>query len=182
MEDWQKDYQHGTLVIWPTGDAARVSNQLRMLHDPQTHEYCSAHITVTQPFRSPPTDHTWSLIDQIVQATPPFWIHVGPIEFFGQSSIVKFDVEPKSVINSLRQQLHATGLFNLTLPHTDGFTPHMTISESGLPADGADATTVEVLNTLYETMQFRASRLTYIRPDPSFCFHEERSFAFGLSS
>ena len=179
MSDWQADYQHGTFVVWPTGEIEGISNELRQTYDPESQAHCPAHITVTQPFLEAPSAESWRQIETIVSSFSTFPISVGPIEPFGASTTLKFDIEPKAPLRQLRRKLHETGLFNLTLPFTEGFIPHMTISEFGLD----DRTVVEclaaTLNQEISSHVFSCRALAYIRPDSNFQFQEVRCIPLG---
>lgn len=181
MSDWRKDFRYGTCVIWPQGVTARVANQLRARYDGVSQRHCAAHITITQPFLADPDDKALETIQNIVSSVPSFSIYAGPIEPFGDSNVLKFDIHPKSILLTLRKRLHDTGLFNLSLPFTEGFIPHMTISECGLPGGESLQALVKELNKDVPPTMFQVTALAYIRPDPSFHFKEAHAFALGAS-
>ena len=179
MGDWKNLYRPGTLTIWPHGAIADTANRLRATYDPVSQANCPAHITLTQPFLSPPDDHVLSTLVDIAADTAPFEICAGPIQRFGKSNVLKFDINPKGPILDLRHRLHDTGCFNLSLPFTEGFIPHMTISEYG-PIQGESVTELaEELNKTTPTGRFVCSAFAFIVPDSNFVFSEQRRFHLG---
>ena len=179
MGDWRDDYRAGTSVIWPKGEAEMEANRLREVHDPESQRICPAHITLTQPFLRTPDGDDLLRVAATLSQGEPFSLKVGPVEPFGTSSVLKFDVEPKSILESLRAKLHETGLFNLNLPFTDGFIPHMTISEHGL-ASGEEARRLAAeMNQRIRRFEFECTEVAYIRPNEAFEFSEIRLFPLG---
>ena len=179
MGDWKDSYRWGTLVIWPKGEAKRVCNPLRETYDPVSQGICPAHITLTQPFLNPPSGPDLQRVAEVVSQVDSFTVHVGPIEPFGSSSVLKFDIEPKGVLLNLRQKLHETRLFNLNLPFTEGFIPHMTISESGLDGPEETLSVAKELNARFGLFAFECTEVAYIRPDDPFRFSEIQTFGLG---
>ena len=176
MDDWKLDFQYGTFLIWPEEEVRAMANKLREKYDPESQKICDAHITLTQPLLEEPNEEAWKLIESILSNFEPFVIHFGPIEQFGSSPVVKFDVEPKDKVLAIRESLHETGLFNLTLPFTEGFIPHITITESGLESSEAASELATELNQKIAQGTFQCNEVTYVRPDESFNFKSIRSF------
>ena len=170
MDDWKLDFKHGMLLIWPQDGVRNMVNKLRSKYDPESQRTCEAHITLTQPFLEEPNDESWELIESVLRKAEPFDIHYGPIETFGDSPTLKFDIEPKDEILEIRNGLHDTGLFNLTLPFTEGFIPHMTISESGISTTEDARKVADELNSSINKEVFQCSSIVYTKPNDSFRF------------
>ena len=128
--DWQLNYIYGLFVIWPPNPVRQMVNRLREVVDPVSQATIEAHITLTQPFLTRPDDEAWARLAQIVAGFEPFEIRYGPVSTFFPNPVIYLEIQPREEILALRQALHGTGLFNLTLPYTDDFIPHMTITES----------------------------------------------------
>ena len=180
QSNWQRPYRFGMFVIWPQGKASTIGNKLRELHDPTSQRVCEAHITLSQPLLALPDHQAWQTIEAIAQDTPSFPVQVGPIEVFADSTVVKFAIEPQQTIVALRNRLHDTGLFNLSLPFTQGFIPHMTIGEFGLQDPQQAKTLARALNKTIEHTHFQCSAITYIRPDADFRYDAVRSVSLGF--
>lgn len=178
MDDWKLDFKYGMFLIWPEEEVRTMVNELREKYDPESQRVCEAHITLTQPFLDKPSDDTWKLIESTLSDFKPLTIHFGPIEPFGSSAVVKFDIEPKDKLLAMRKGLHDTGLFNLALPFTEGFIPHMTIAESGLESAKDALQLATELNQRIKQGSFQCKEVTYVQPDESFHFETIRSFPF----
>ena len=176
---WRDAYRHGTCVIFPTGRTARIVNALRAEVDPESQQSCGAHITLTQPFRVAPDAAAWSTIEAVARQTAPFMVRSGPVERFGTSCVVKLDIEPKAVILALRHRLHDTGLFDLTLPHTDGFVPHMTLSEFGFSCPTEASDWAVQINHRVQLDAFECIQFEFIKPDSEFRFVRHRGVGLG---
>jgi 2'-5' RNA ligase len=176
MGDWRDIVRPGTLLIWPPEPLRTRVNTLRRTYNPEAQKNCDGHITLTQRFLIPPNKAAFQTIEAIAATTSAFSIHFGPIERFGTSVVVKFDIGPKPIILALRERLHATGLFNLRLPFTEGFIPHMTVSEFGLKTPKAAAKVVQKLNETVEMGTFPCVEFAYARPDGFSHFHTVRTF------
>ena len=168
-KEWQREYVHGTFVIWPPdGERARV-NELRGRYDPVSQRVCDAHVTVTQPLRRAPSVDDWRRLAAVVAAVPAFRVDYGPLGTFLPYPCIWFAVQPVERVLSLRTTLHATGLFDLGSPHPERFLPHMTITEgmSGPPVDHA---LFEQLQATIEGGSFECTSLAHIVPDDDFRF------------
>lgn len=174
MDDWKKDYMQGVRLIWPNDSLRESVNTLRAKYDSESQKICDAHITLTQPFLNQPDDAAWKHIQSILTKYSPFDIEYGPIEIFGNSPVLKFDINPKEKILKLRNGLHETGLFNLSLPFTEGFIPHMTISENGFKDITEAQKTADELNSEINTGNFTCTHIAYVQPDSNFHFEERK--------
>jgi len=127
--EWQRVYKYGTLVIWPPDRVGEVVNRLRHQYDPVSQSFCGAHITLTQPFLRQPSSNEWVELCEVVSSFESFEIQYGPINTFLPYPCIWFEIHPSELVLVIRQALHATGMFNLDLPHTEDFIPHMTVTE-----------------------------------------------------
>jgi 2'-5' RNA ligase len=171
--DWQKNYVHGTFVIWPPDPVRRVVNRLRQEYDPVSQAICETHVTLTQPFLRQPDDAEWATLYRIVAGFDPFEITYGPLNNFFPYPCIWFEIHPSQKLLEIRHALHQTGLFNLDLPHTDDFIPHMTITES-LSDIEATQGMFERLSSKVSGGSFTCSSVAYITPNPDFHFHVEQ--------
>jgi len=167
--DWQKVYSHGSFVIWPIDHVRETVNRLRHEYDPVSQSYCEAHITLTQPLLRQPSEKEWDNLSDLVSGFNSFEIRYGPINTFLPYPCIWFEINPSEIVLALRQALHASGLFNLDLPHTDDFIPHMTITEG--------QSDIEVTNDLFAKLRaeipggtFNCTEITLIVPDHRFHF------------
>ena len=168
-EEWQKVYQHGTIVILPPDGVREIVNHQRDKYDPVSAAICDAHITLTQPLLNPLSDTEWGNIQDILIRFPAFEIQYGPIKSFLPYPCIWYEIQPEDKVLDQRRALHQTGYFNLSLKHTDDFIPHMTITEglSGPPVDE------ELLTELQEQSSqgsFICHDVAFIVPEESFCF------------
>ena len=86
--------------------------------------------------------------------------------------------QPVAPILRLRRDLHALGPFNLSLPHSDDFVPHVTITEA-LSGPAVDDALVETISRQAPGGTFVCGRVTRIVPDDRFHFRRAREFRFG---
>lgn len=175
---WQVSYRHGTLAIWPPQAVRDYVNRFRRELDPISDGFEEAHITLTQPFRAPVTERVIDQVRSILAREMPFSIAYGPLRSFLPAPVLWLDVQPSERVLKLRHELHATGLFDLSLPHTDDFVPHMTLTEglSGTPVN--DALFRELAPSV-ERGTFTCEGIAFIRPNARFRFEVEREIAFG---
>lgn len=185
--EWQRTYQFGMLLIVPPASVCEVIDPLRKLYSPIAQSYFQTHVSVTQPFLHPPTPDVLAEIEAIVSGFRSFSITYGPLRTWSSGRIIFFEIQPADVILELRENLHKTGMFNLSLPFTEGFVPHMTIQEGyaeGTP--GVDivssAEGLQVYERLKPSVQhgeFVCTGLDYTIPDENFHFTSKRHFAFS---
>ncbi len=176
--DWQKPYVHGTFVIWPPDPVRATVNQLRQSYDPVSQAICEAHITLTQPFLNTPTEGEWETLAGITSGLAPVEIAYGPLNAFFPNPVIYYEIQPVERLLEMRHLMHATGLFNLKLPYTKGFVPHMTVTES-MSGMTADQELLEALSRRVVAGTFTFAHLSYIVPDASFKFHVARQLALG---
>ena len=173
-QDWQKPYQFGTIVIWPPDEVRVVVNNQREENDPLSQSYCEAHITVTQPLLKNLSESEWNQVLSVVKDFRSFQINFGPLNSFLPYPCIWYEIEPRERILELRRALHLTGFFNLTLPHTEGFIPHMTVTE-GISGPTVDGNLLKQLQKESRQGSFFCQGLAYIVPDQRFCFKEIRT-------
>ncbi len=178
-QDWQKPYQFGTIVIWPPDEVRVVVNNQREENDPLSQSYCEAHITVTQPLLKNLSESEWNQVLSVVKDFRSFQIDFGPLNSFLPYPCILYEIEPRERILELRQALHQTGFFNLTLPHTEDFIPHMTITE-GLSGPTVDENLLKQLQKESCQGSFVCQELAYIVPDQRFCFKEIKTLPLAV--
>lgn len=169
-------YRHGALAIWPPQAVRDDINKWRERLDPISHRYAEAHITLTQPFREPVNKNVIRRVREVLATEGPFEIEYGPLRSFLPSPVLWLDVQPSDRLLQLRRKLHAIGVFDLSLPHTDDFVPHMTVTEglSGPPVDGE---LLRILEPKIANGSFTCSGIVFIRPNDGFRFGVEREIA-----
>ena len=177
-EPWQRAYQHGTLVIWPPDSDRESVGQWREQLDPTSHGFAEAHITVTQPLKARLTTDILDRLTTILRAENNFEVTYGPLRSFLPSPVLWLEVQPAGRVVELRRKLHLTGAFDLSLPHTEDFVPHMTITE-GLSGPQVDHALFQSTRDRIECGSFDCSGVVYLVPDDSFRFHVEREIRFG---
>lgn len=177
--DWQLNYIHGLFVIWPPDAVRQPVNQLRQAYDPASLATIEAHITLTQPFLAQPDDEDWAQLDEVVAGFKPFEINYGPVDTFFPNPVIYLDIQPGERILALRRALHDTGLFNLSLPYTDDFVPHMTIAEGQSGDRVVDKMMLVEVRSQAPQGTFSLSEIVYVAPDKHFHFEINRRLLFA---
>ena len=85
---------------------------------------------------------------------------------------------PSSTILALRNVLHDTGFFDLTLPHTDDFVVHMTLTE-GRSGNEVDQTLLDRLKLEVNAESFACHKIAYVQPNDAFQFSVQRVIPLG---
>lgn len=177
--DWQRVYSHGTLVIWPPDPVRHVVNELRRNYDPVSQDACDAHVTLTQPLVRQPTEDEWRRLRTIVDRFHRFRCDYGPVRSFLPAPVVWLEVQPSARILEIRRALHDTGLFNLELPHTEDFVPHLTVTEGRSGPEVNEELRVEIAAAAPRG-SFTCADVAYIRPDEAFRFSVATRLALGM--
>lgn len=172
---WQRAYRFGTLVIRPPARVRAVVDRWRARYDPVSQGYVDTHITLTQPFRQEPTRQALAQITDLLRAQRQFDIRYGPLRHFLPDPVLWLEIQPARRVIALRKALHETGLFDLAQPHTEGFVPHMSITE-GLSSPHADEALYRQLRAQAPAGIFTCRAITYLRPDARFQFRKLRMF------
>jgi 2'-5' RNA ligase len=173
--DWRRDYIHGALVIEPPADLAAILDPIRMRLDPVSAERIRAHITVTPPFSRAPMPPDEARVSSVVGSAPPLDLQLGPPRRFEGSSVIHLPVVDPTPVLNLREELLATGLFRMDLPHTTGFVPHLTLSEFGPTPDAALKTVIPDP----VTRVFRVGEVAWVTPNEEFTFSVRHTFPLG---
>lgn len=173
MEPWQRAYRHGTLVIWPPDLVRESVNRWREQFDPVSHRCVEAHITLTQPFKERVTEDVLDQVTVALRTEDAFEITYGPLRSFLPSPVLWLEVQPSQRVVDLRRRLHSIGVFDLSLPHTDDFVPHMTITE-GLSGSRVNDSLFESLRPRIQGGTFDCQSVAYLLPDDEFRFHVQR--------
>ena len=180
-EEWQKVYQYGTLVIWPPDTVRDVVSRQREEFDPKSASICQAHITLTQPLLQPLDSSKSNELSRIASTFHPFEVRYGPLKSFLPYPCIWYNIHPVNEILEIREALHRTGFFDLSLPHTEGFIPHMTITE-GLSGPEVNERLLEDLQARSRPGKFIFSEITLIKPDEEFSFNAQRKYALGRTA
>lgn len=179
-EDWQQVYRQGTFVIWPPAEVREIVNRQRQEYDPVSAGYCQAHITLTQPLLEPLSEAGWQEIRQAAASFQPFEIRFGPLRSFLPYPCIWYEIQPVDRILALRKALHGTGLFNLSLAHSEGFIPHMTITE-GLSGPEVNTALLQAIQEESGSGSFTCCDISYIAPDRDFRFRVLKGIPLGES-
>jgi 2'-5' RNA ligase len=179
-EGWVIPYLPGSLVILPPREVRERVNRLRRKYDPVSAWRIPPHITVTQPFRAEPGAAELALISRVLIDHQPVTLRFGPLRNFLPYPCIWFDVQPAEAVLALREELHRTGLFNTDLSYTDGFIPHMSITDGTPAAESTERLFRRVANRV-RGGEFRVDELVYTRPDWQFRFLPVKSFDLGPS-
>lgn len=161
---WQRPYLPGALVILPPAEIGRRVQRLRRKCDPESAWSVPPHITLTQPFRVEPDASALASVARIIGRARRFRIRYGPLGSFLPYPCVWYAIAPPRPLLSLRRKLHATGLFNTELPHTDDYVPHMSITD-GAPAPDEAARLLQRLRGRVKCGDFDVVEVVYTRPD-----------------
>jgi len=160
-------------VIWPPSPIREQLNRLRQDFDPVSLEHAEAHITLTQPFKGPVTRGLMDQLVALLAREDSFAITYGPLRSWLPSPVLWLEVQPSERVLELRRKLHALGVFDLSLPHTEDFVPHMTITE-GLSGPCVDDHLFNKLEGRVKVGSFKCTSVVYLRPDKQFRFRVER--------
>ena len=174
-KNWMKDYRFGTLAFLPKGELGRVSDQLRSRWDPASSKSCPAHITISQPFTVAPDLSQIDKIKEFLNQFKAFELQIGLVRSSPNKKLIWLDVNPKQQILQIRDGLHDLNLFRLDLPFTNGFIPHLTISEVERSPYEAKRI-IDDLNSLLNPWNILFDSVSWIIPDENFIFQEYKSF------
>jgi 2'-5' RNA ligase len=177
-KDWQKEYQFGTIVIWPPDEAREFVNKQRETYDPISQSFCETHITVTQPLIKNLLNDEWDQVQRVIKEFNAFEINYGPLNSFLPYPCIWYEIAPAEKLLDIRHALHKTGFFNLKLKHTEGFIPHMTITE-GQSGPPVDESLLGQLQDESESGSFHCKELAFINHDEKFRFRVIRTLPLG---
>ena len=168
-EDWQRQYEFGTIVIWPPNEIRQTVNSQRAEYDPVSQAHCQAHISVTQPLSRWLDGEEWHQVSELILRHEFFEIHYGPVNSFLPYPCIWYEIRPSQKILEIRSALHLTGFFNLAIPHPQNFIPHMTITE-GFSGPAVDQALLERIRSESTSGSFLCEELAYIIPNEEFRF------------
>ena len=163
-EGWERPFLPGILLVFPPDRTRAKVDRLRWKLDPDSAAKVPAHITVTQPFRDQPDDEAFARVRDVLAGFEPFEVKYGPLRNFLPCPCIWFRIEPTGMLVEMRRALHATGLFNTDLPHTDDFIPHMSVTD-GKPCAEETEELFRDLRGKVRGGRFKVDRLAYTRPD-----------------
>jgi len=167
--NWQESFRHGVLVIVPPARVRRTVDRLRAEYDPTSHSYFGTHITLTQPLVRQPREDDWTRLVQIAAGFDAFRIEYGPLDSFLPYPCIWFRIRPEERVLAIRQAFHDVGLFNLGLPYTNDFVPHITITEGSSSRKVDEGLLAELRGRSVEG-SFACTEIACITPDSQFRF------------
>lgn len=171
-ESWQREYRFGVLLIYPPDPPVQQVNALRAEHDPRSHSYCDAHISLTVPLPRALTEECWAELEAIASGIPPISIHYGPLMNYLPHPGVCLAIEPHEELDRLRIALEAASAFTGAPPRRHPFSAHMTIAEF-ISADETKALMVDLREAAPQGT-FLCKWVCYAVPDSDFHFAERR--------
>ncbi|MCP4375866.1 MAG: 2'-5' RNA ligase family protein [bacterium] len=174
---WKDNYRFGTLMLMPPGDISDIVDNLRARYDPESHRTCVAHVSLTQPLLDQVTGAHIETMRDVAGKMRSFEIQYGPVGLLGSTCVI-YKIKPSERVILLRNKFHEIGLFNLSLPYTDGFIPHMTISEGGIQ----DVENVlPILNSEHSIGSFTCKEVFHLVPNRDFIFEVRNVFQLSIS-
>jgi hypothetical protein len=123
---------------------------------------------LTQPLTEPSTEAIASVIAEHEQ----FTLTLGPATPSPNQKMIWWEVNPKTEILALRDELHRTGLFHTHLPFIHGFIPHLTISEF----ERSPEEVAGLCGTQTTRYHHHVTHISWIVPDEDFIFHPRTAF------
>jgi len=128
-EGWQREYRYGAFYIFPPPGIIEPIDQLRRKYDPKSDSYCQAHISLSEPLRSPLTEEQVHELHETLSSIEPFEMHYGQLRIFLPYSGVVYAITPEDKFMRLRSRIHETSLFKDRPLMREHITPHTTIAE-----------------------------------------------------
>lgn len=177
-QGWEMPYMPGTMVIFPPGPIRRRVDRLRRKYDRRSADRVSAHVTVTQPFRTEPGKPELDLVNEVLGRFGPFALRFGPLRNFLPYPCIWFEIQPAEQVLAIRNALHTTGLFNTDLEYTEGFVPHMSITD-GTPDPVETEQLFNRLKARVRGGEFAVDSLVYARPDWRVRFQPVKTLGLG---
>ncbi|MGH9277820.1 MAG: 2'-5' RNA ligase family protein [Acidimicrobiales bacterium] len=166
-DEWQREYRHGALYVFPPPDVAAPVDELRRRHDPKSAAICSAHISLSGPLPGPVTEAQWRELGAAVSGMPRFNVRYGPLRSFPPHPGVVYAIGPEAEFDELRRAVHATSVFDHAR-RREPIAPHMTIAEFI-----SLERTQDLLDELQDHVaygDFVCDHVTYAVPDDDFRF------------
>ncbi len=175
-EDWQNEYKFGALYIFPPEGVIEPVDELRRKHDPKSHSYSQAHISLSEPLKGPLTEDQLKELQAALAALEPFEIKYGPLRSFPPYPGVTYAISPEDEFMNLRKLVHSTSLFKDTPLNHEHIAPHMTVAEF-ITAEDTNRLLQE-LNGKVPEGTFLNGAIEYAIPNEDFYF--ERVFTIPL--
>jgi len=177
-EPWQAEYQYGAFYIFPPKGVIKPVDELRRMHDPRSYAYCQAHISVSEPLKTSPTEEQMQEVQDVLSMVDPFQMHYGPLRSFPPHPGVVYAIQPEDAFMNLRSLIHATSLFAYTPLKRKDIKPHMTIVEF-ITLEETDKLLLELGGNVPEGA-FLCDTIEYAIPNERFYF--ERALTISLGS
>jgi hypothetical protein len=128
-EPWQTEYRYGAFYVFPPPGIIDGVDALRAEHDPRSHAYCQAHISLSAPLQAPLTAEQIAEVRANLATCAPFVLHYGPLRSFLPYPGVVYTIEPQERYFHLRSLVHSSSVFAGPLMAHRDIVPHMTIAE-----------------------------------------------------
>ncbi len=118
--------------------SAKGVNGLRAQHDPKSHAFCEAHISLTVPLPRELTDTDWRELETLAAGFDPFAIACGPLTHYLPHPGVCLPIAPQAAVDRLRIAAEGARAFADAPRRSHPFSAHMTIAEfiTAVSADG----------------------------------------------
>ncbi|MEM6460265.1 MAG: 2'-5' RNA ligase family protein [Planctomycetota bacterium] len=175
--DWQRGYRYGVLLIFPPEPLLSQVNRLRQRHDPESHNGCEAHISLTVPLPSSILDSAWEALSRIAASCAPIEVVYGPVSHYLPHPGVCLKIEPFDQLDRLRIRLESADVFRGAVKRSHPFSPHMTLAEF---------ISVEQTRSLLELLEpnapegcFLCRSVDYVIPDEAFVFRSQGTLTLG---
>lgn len=178
-EPWQAEYRYGAFYIFPPTGIIEPVDELRRLHDPQSHAYCQAHISVSEPLKAAPPEAQMQELQDVLSRVNPFWVQYGPVRTFPPYPGVVYAIQPEDAFMNLRSLIHATSLFTSAPLTRKDIKPHMTIAEF-MTLEDTEKLRQELDGHVPEGV-FLCDTIGYAVPNERFCFERVLTIALGDS-
>jgi hypothetical protein len=177
--EWQRDYRLGLILIMPPEHVSRQIDPLRAKHDPYAFAICPTHISLSDPLRREMAPELEREIRDILSKIEPFTLQYDKPRASPNHPGVAYPITPQAAIDSLKEVLHATAIFEGKVYKRRNIPAHMTIAEFISIEDSLRL--CAQLQDSAPSGSFLCDRLEFIVPNQDFCFQRVDSFFLGAA-
>lgn len=178
-EEWKLEYQYGAFYIFPPKGVIEPLDVLREKYDPQSAQYCNAHISLSEPLKNPLTEKQIAELKEKLSSVEPFEIKYGPLRSFPPHPGVCYQITPEKEFFNLREAIHSTSIFSGSLLPRKDRAPHMTIAEF-ITAEHTEELLTKLQGKVPEGT-FPCKQIEYAIPNQDFLFEKVLTFHLGKS-